>query len=216
MELAAPGRRCDGGPPDNVNERAAMSEDPLALFEKWYAEARTHPGIADASAMALATADGRGRPAVRMILLKRAGADGFLFYTNLTSPKARDLDANPQAALCFHWAPMGKQVRVHGVVERATAEEADAYFATRPRLSQIGAWASEQSAPMPHRFALQTAVSLAAIRFGAGKVPRPPHWSGFRVVPQTIEFWTEGSFRHHERRLFSRTGNGWQMQWLFP
>jgi pyridoxamine 5'-phosphate oxidase len=193
-----------------------MTDDPSALFEEWFAEAGKHPEVGDATAMALATADRSGRPAVRMVLLKGVDARGFVFFTNLTSPKARDLDANPQAELCFHWAPLAKQVRVRGRVEPTSATEADAYFATRPRLSQLGAWASVQSAAMPHRFALETAVASAALRFGAGPVPRPPHWSGYRLVPSGMEFWIGRPFRHHERRLFTRTNKGWDMQWLFP
>jgi pyridoxamine 5'-phosphate oxidase len=190
--------------------------DPLVRFEAWYAEAKQHPGILDASAMSLATADAAGRPSVRMVLLKAVGERGFSFYTNLTSPKSLDLQANPQAALCFHWAPLGRQVRVQGAVEPIEAQEADAYFATRPKLSQVGAWASAQSTPMAHRFALQMNVAAAVLKFGPGPIPRPPHWSGFRVVPRRIEFWSERPFRHHERQLFIRTGDDWETQWLFP
>lgn len=193
-----------------------MTDDPIALFDEWFAEAGKHPEIADETAMALATADRSGRPAVRMVLLKAVDARGFVFFTNLTSPKARDLAANPQAEVCFHWAPLVKQVRVHGRVEPTSSAEADVYFATRPRLSQLGAWASVQSATMPHRYALETAVASAALRFGTGPVPRPPHWSGYRLVPLTMEFWVGRPFRHHERRLFTRTSQGWDMQWLFP
>ncbi len=193
-----------------------MTNDPFALFGEWYVEAQRHSGILDASAMALATADGTGRPAVRMVLLKGWDARGFVFYTNLESPKAQDLTANPRAELCFHWAPLTRQVRVHGAVEAVSAEEADAYFATRPRLSQLGAWASAQSTPLPHRLALQTAVAAATLRFGLGTVPRPPHWSGYRVVPESIEFWTERPFRHHDRVRFTRAPDGWSQQWLFP
>ena len=193
-----------------------MSEDPITLFKEWLAEARGNPAIADASAMALATADRSGRPAVRMVLLKAVDERGLVFYTNLTSPKARDLNENPQAELCFYWPPLGKQVRVSGAVESVTTREADAYFATRSRLSQLGAWASTQSAPMVHRFELQSAVMAAALRFGTGTVTRPPHWSGYRVVPQHFEFWSERPFRHHERALFTRVGLRWERQWLFP
>ncbi|HEX2855333.1 MAG TPA: pyridoxamine 5'-phosphate oxidase [Opitutaceae bacterium] len=193
-----------------------MTDDPIGLFQQWYAEAQQHPGIVDASAMALATADRAGRPAVRMVLLKGVDGRGFLFFTNLTSPKARQLEANPEAELCFHWAPLARQVRVHGRVEPAGEAEADAYFGTRPRLSQLGAWASVQSTPMPHRFALEAAVAAAALRFGVGPVPRPPHWSGYRVIPSTMEFWIERPFRQHERRIFIRTNRGWDEQTLFP
>lgn len=193
-----------------------MPDDPIERFRNWYESAGRHPGVRDASAMALATADRAGRPSVRMVLLKGFDSKGFLFYTNLASPKARDLDSNPVAELCFHWAPLEKQVRVHGRVEAAGAAEADAYFATRPRLSQLGAWASAQSSPMRSRFTLEAKVALEAARFGVGSVPRPPHWSGYRVVPSTIEFWTQRPFRHHERMLYSRSGQDWEMQWLFP
>lgn len=193
-----------------------MNDDPFALFGEWYRDAQRHEKIADASAMALATADAAGRPAVRMVLLKGWDARGFVFYTNLQSPKAQDLAVNPRAELCFHWAPLTRQVRVHGAVEPTTPEEADAYFATRPRLSQLGAWASAQSTPLPHRLALQTAVAAATMRFGVGVVPRPPHWSGYRVVPESIEFWTERPFRHHDRQRFTRGADGWTAQGLFP
>jgi pyridoxamine 5'-phosphate oxidase len=189
--------------------------DPIALFHEWFAVARTAEPD-DATAMALATADAAGRPAVRMVLLKHADARGFVFYTNLDSPKSTDLRANPQAALCFHWAKMERQVRVEGAVEPVTDAEGDAYFATRPRLSQLGAWASKQSRPMAGRFELEQAVAAAAVRFGVGAVPRPPRWSGWRVVPARIEFWHARAFRHHDRQLFTREAEGWRAQWLFP
>jgi pyridoxamine 5'-phosphate oxidase len=194
-----------------------MSDDPLARFKAWYAEARGRPEIKDASAFALATADKSGRPAVRMVLLKDCDARGFVFYTNLTSPKASDLVANPRAALCFHWAPLGLQVRIEGSVTPVSAEEADAYFATRPRLSQLGAWASRQSQPMPHRHALATELAKITVRHPLGAPPRPPHWSGFRVAPARYEFWREGAFRHHTRELFQRAPDDrWAHAWLFP
>lgn len=151
-----------------------------------------------------------------MVLLKSCDERGFVFYTNIQSAKGRALDANPQAELCFYWAPLGRQVRVNGAVERVSDIEVDAYFATRPRLSQMGAWASEQSAPMPSRFALPPRVAAMVLKFGAAAVPRPPQWSGFRLVPNEMEFWREGLFRHHERRLFTRTSSGWDEKWLFP
>lgn len=193
-----------------------MPEDPVALFQSWYAEAQRHRDIVDASAMALATADAHGRPAVRMVLLKAVDARGFVFYTDLRGPKARDLADNPEAELCFHWAPLDRQVRVHGHVEAVSAAEADAYFATRPRLSQLGAWASRQSEPMPRRFALHEAVARVGMRFGVGAVPRPLHWSGFRVVPENIEFWRQRPFRQHERLRFAKTEGSWEKEWLFP
>ena len=191
-------------------------QPPLQLFANWYSEAKSHAGIADASAMSLATADKGGRPAVRMVLLKRFDESGFVFYTNLTSPKAHDLAENPRAALCFHWAPLSRQVRIDGSVVPVPPEEADEYFATRPRLSQLGAWASRQSRPMGHRYALEAAVAWAAAQYGGSAVPRPPHWSGFRLVPDHFEFWREGAFRHHERAFYTRTAEGWTTDWLYP
>lgn len=189
--------------------------DPFALFEEWIAAARkSEPD--DPTACALATADSRGRPSVRMVLLKGFDERGPVFYTNLESPKAADLQANPHAALCFHWAKLERQVRIDGAVEPVAPEEADAYFATRPRLSQLGAWASRQSRPMSGRFELEQAVAAAAARFGIGRVPRPPHWSGFRIVPETFEFWVQRPFRHHDRQRFTRGAGGWQHTWLFP
>jgi pyridoxamine 5'-phosphate oxidase len=189
--------------------------DPLALFQEWFAEARAaEPG--DPTAMSVATADATGRPSVRMVLLKHADERGFVFYTNLDSPKSHDLRANPRAALCFHWPKLERQVRVDGRVEPVSDTEADAYFATRPRLSQLGAWASHQSRPIAGRFVLEQAVAAAALRFPLGPVPRPPFWSGWRVVPERIEFWHQRPFRHHDRQRFTRDGDGWRMEWLFP
>lgn len=189
--------------------------DPMRLFQEWLAEARDREK-SDPTAMALATADLGGRPAVRMVLLKQADARGFVFYTNLDSPKADDLRSNPRAELCLHWSKLERQVRVCGVVEAVSDEEADAYFATRPRMSQIGAWASHQSKPMNGRYELEQAVAKAAVRFGVGAVPRPPFWSGFRVLPQQIEFWHQRPFRHHDRQRFTRIGQSWHHEWLFP
>ncbi len=189
--------------------------DPLEQFQTWFAEARAAEPF-DATAMSLATADATGRPAVRMVLLKHADAHGFVFYTNLNSPKSHDLRANPRAALCVHWPKLERQVRVEGRVEPVTDTEADAYFATRPRLSQLGAWASQQSQPVAGRFVLEQAVAKAALRFPLGTVPRPPHWSGWRVVPAQIEFWHRRAFRHHDRQRFTREGGGWRAEWLLP
>ncbi len=189
--------------------------DPISLFAEWFAAARATEGD-DPTAMALATADVSGRPSVRMVLLKHADAAGFVFYTNLESPKSADLAVNPRAALCLHWAKMERQVRVDGRVERVGDAEADAYFASRPRLSQIGAWASHQSQPMSGRLELERAVAVTGLHFGVGTVPRPPFWSGWRVVPDQIEFWQQRAFRHHDRRRFVREGDSWRAQWLFP
>lgn len=192
-----------------------MDAAPFALFEEWFAAAKaTEPD--DPTAMALATADATGRPSVRMVLLKAFDARGFVFYTNLESPKAADLRANPRAALCLHWAKLERQVRIDGRVEPVTDPEADAYFASRPWLSQLGAWASRQSQPMTGRLELEQAVAAATLRFHVGRVPRPPHWSGFRVVPDAIEFWVQRPFRHHDRQRFTRDGAAWRHEWLFP
>lgn len=189
--------------------------DPLALFQDWFAAARAAEPF-DATAMAVATADMSGRPAVRMVLLKHADARGFVFYTNLESPKSVDLKANPRAELCLHWPKLERQVRIFGPVEPVTAEEGDAYFASRPRLSQLGAWASKQSQPIAGRFVLEQAVAATALQFPIGAVPRPPFWNGWRVIPQRIEFWQARAFRHHDRRAFIRSGESWTMNWLFP
>lgn len=189
--------------------------DPFDLFHQWFSAAKAAES-SDPTAMALATAGADGRPAVRMVLLKKADRSGFVFYTNLESPKARQLRENPQAALCLHWARLERQVRAEGRIEPVSDEEADAYFASRPRLSQLGAWASRQSAPMKDRFTLEQAVAATALRFGIGAVPRPPHWSGYRLVPDQIEFWQQRPFRHHDRQLFTRSSEGWSKQWLFP
>jgi pyridoxamine 5'-phosphate oxidase len=189
--------------------------DPMTLFQEWFTEARGRER-SDPTAMALATADDTGRPAVRMVLLKHADAQGFVFYTNLRSPKAEDLRANPRAELCFHWPVLERQVRVSGRVEPTTDAEADRYFSTRPRLSQIGAWASRQSRPMTGRYELEQVVAKEGARFGVQAVPRPPFWSGFRVVPVQMEFWHQRPFRHHNRQRFTRTAAGWGHEWLFP
>jgi pyridoxamine 5'-phosphate oxidase len=193
-----------------------MTVAPMQIFELWYDEASRHPEIKDASAMALATADTRGRPSVRMVLLKRRDARGLVFYTNLQSPKARDLKRNARAALCFHWAPLGRQLRVEGQVVPVESSEADEYFATRPRLSQLGAWASKQSRPMGHRLALAAGVAWEAFKCGTGQVPRPEHWSGYRVLPDRMEFWQEGAYRQHERVLYEKTENEWVETLIYP
>lgn len=189
--------------------------DPFQLFDQWYAEA-ANCGLKEPTAMMLSTVSPDGWPEGRMVLLKAVDPRGFVFYTNMQSPKARALTANPRASLCFHWMPLGKQVRVSGTATVVSDEEADAYFATRARLSQIGAWASKQSNPMSGYYELEAEVAKTALRFGLGKVPRPPFWSGFRVVPERIEFWKEKPFRRHERTLFTRTAEGWRSEWLYP
>jgi pyridoxamine 5'-phosphate oxidase len=189
--------------------------DPIALFKDWFAEAVAKEAN-DGNAMALATVDADGMPDVRMVLLKDVDAAGFVFYTNLESAKGQELAAQPKAALLFHWKSLRRQVRVRGVVTRTTDEEADAYFATRARPAQLGAWASDQSRTLPDRLALEKKIAEVGLRFGLGKVPRPPHWSGFRIVPQSIEFWRDRPFRLHERLVFEAADGGWTTRRLFP
>jgi pyridoxamine 5'-phosphate oxidase len=189
-------------------------KDPLREFDAWLESAKKS-GLEEPTAMALATADETGAPSVRMVLLKGADQRGFVFYTNLDSPKASDLRANPRAELCFYWPPR-RQVRIRGSVEPVPPAEADAYFATRPRVSQLGAWASRQSQPLGAYAELERAVASFAIRFGLKTVPRPPHWSGFRLVPAQIEFWEQRPFRLHKRVRFTRSAEGWDEQELFP
>ena len=189
--------------------------DPFALFNAWLAEALAKEPN-DANAMSLATVDETGLPDVRMVLLKEADARGFVFYSNLESAKGRELAANPKAALLFHWKSLRRQVRVRGLVAPVSDAEADAYWATRARPAQLGAWASAQSRPLPDRLALEKKIAEFGLKFGLGKVPRPPHWSGFRVDPQEIEFWRDRPFRLHERLVFARVAEGWTTHRLFP
>jgi pyridoxamine 5'-phosphate oxidase len=194
---------------------SSPTADPFALFAEWFAQASdSEPN--DPDAMALATADASGRPSLRMVLLKGCDERGFVFYTNLESQKGGELLANPRAALCFHWKSLRRQVRVEGEVERVGDAEADAYFASRPRDSQIGAWASKQSRPLESRFALEKAVAAYAAKFGFGAVPRPPYWSGMRIVPNRIEFWQDRPFRLHDRLVYVREAGAWRTMKLYP
>jgi pyridoxamine 5'-phosphate oxidase len=202
--------------PDGVAE-ISSSEDPFEVFAQWLELARkSEPN--DPNAMALATSDGAGMPDVRMVLLKDVDAEGLVFYSNLESTKGVQLLTNPQAALCFHWKSLRRQVRVRGAIVAVSNEEADAYFASRARDSRIGAWASAQSRPLEDRFALERSVASYALKFGLGDVPRPDFWSGFRLVPTRIEFWRDKPFRLHDRLVFERgdASQNWSTTKLYP
>jgi pyridoxamine 5'-phosphate oxidase len=194
---------------------SSAERDPYELFDEWF-QAASAKEPNDANAMTLATVDASGQPSARMVLLKGTDARGFVFYTNYESRKGRQLLAVPKAALCFHWKSLRRQVRIEGAVEPVDPAEADAYFATRPRTSQIGAWASEQSRPLEGRFVLEKRIAQFTAKFGIGAVPRPPHWSGFRVIPELIEFWEDRPFRLHDRLVYHRDGTSWRTERLFP
>ncbi|MEQ8815127.1 MAG: pyridoxamine 5'-phosphate oxidase [Thalassobaculum sp.] len=193
------------------------TDDPFEQFRRWFAEAEaSEPN--DANAMTLATADSDGRPSARIVLLKDFDARGFAFFTNTESQKGRQLEVNPFAALCFHWKSVRRQVRIEGAVTSVGDDEADVYYASRPRGSRIGAWASQQSRPLADRPALLAAVSRFEAEYDGKDVPRPPYWSGYRLTPLRVEFWQDGEFRLHDRFLFTRSGEGapWTVQRLFP
>lgn len=189
--------------------------DPFALFDEWFAEARSSEPN-DPSGMALATAGADGQPHVRMVLLKAHGPAGFIFYTNEESAKADQIGENPRVGLLFHWKSLRRQVRIEGMVEQTSDEEADAYFATRGRDSQLGAWASDQSRPLDSRETFERRFEEINRRYEGRDVPRPPHWGGYRVIPERIEFWTDRPHRLHERLLFTREGDGWREGLLYP
>ena len=193
------------------------ADEPLRLFAAWFEEAaRSEPR--DPTAMSLATVDAAGRPNVRMVLMKGFDERGWVFYTNVDSPKGRELDASRQGALLFHWKSSNRQVRLRGPVERVDDAEADAYFATRPRLAQIGAWASKQSAPLESRHALEKAIAFFTAKLAIGAIPRPPNWTGYRLTPLLIEFWQDRPFRLHDRVEFAREAPGapWRKTRLYP
>ena len=194
---------------------ARMTDDPFALFDAWFAEARaSEPN--DANAMALATTTPDGRPSLRMVLLKGHGPEGFVFYTNLDSRKGGELAANAHVALLFHWKSLRRQIRIEGMVTPVDDATADAYFATRSRDSQLGAWASDQSRPLDSRETFETRFAEMQTRFDGQDVPRPPRWSGWRVNPSAIEFWQDRAHRLHERTLFRRAGDSWTRGYLYP
>jgi pyridoxamine 5'-phosphate oxidase len=194
---------------------ADADSDPYSLFADWMQTAEAHEPN-DPNAMALATADSQGRPSVRMVLLKGWDETGFVFYTNLESRKGTELIANPHGALCLHWKSLRRQIRAEGPVSPVSDEEADAYYASRPRASRIGAWASQQSRPLTGRLELERRVAEMTAKFGLGAIPRPPFWSGFRLSPERIEFWEDRPFRLHDRFDFRKTDGAWRREQLYP
>jgi len=195
-----------------------VEKDPFRLFNRWLKDAAVRE-INDPNAMSLATVDETGMPDVRMVLLKGEDKDAFVFYTNYESRKGQEILSSMKAALCFHWKSLRRQVRIRGLVEKVSDEEADAYYASRPRVSRIGAWASRQSRPLESRFALEKAVAEYTVRYAAGSIPRPPYWSGFRIRPVFMEFWHDRPFRLHDRVLFTRTSldkKNWKAERLYP
>jgi pyridoxamine 5'-phosphate oxidase len=204
-------------PAELISGDFTAADEPFGLFAVWFAEAvKSEPN--DPNAMALATVDGNGMPDVRMVLLKGFDTAGFVFYSHIDSAKGRELAATPKAGLLFHWKSLRRQVRIRGEVSRVTDAEADAYFATRPKQAQIGAWASKQSQPLESRMAFEKAIALNAAKYAIGEVPRPPGWSGWRIAPQAIEFWHDRPFRLHDRIEFTRAAPeaAWSKTRLYP
>lgn len=192
-----------------------MEKDPIKRFHEVFGRARTSDDeLPERACLATAAAD--GWPSARMVLLKKADEHGFVFYTNVESQKGRELAENPRAALCFHWVAIGEQVRVQGTVEKVSDEEADAYFATRDRLSQVGSWTSKQSRKIESRDAVMRAFSALKLQYKSGPVPRPPYWTGYRIIPRRIEFWKNQPYRLHDRWLYTREGDGWKIVRLWP
>ena len=190
--------------------------NPTQKFIQWLDEAKANKAIKEPTAMALATADKDASPSVRIVLLKEVDDRGFVFYTNLESQKSGEIKQNPKAALCFHWMPMERQVRVEGKIEPVSEAEADAYFASRPRESQIGAWSSKQSRELSGKAELMQEIAKNTVKFVGRSVPRPPFWSGWRIKHERIEFWQQGAFRIHDREVFTRSGNDWAVMKLYP
>ena len=203
--------------PDRSLARRDLSADPIEQFARWFAAAEAEPGIVFAEAVCLSTLGPGGTPEGRMVLLKHFDDRGFVFYTNVDSAKGRALATHPRAGMTFYWQPLGRQVRIRGPVQPVSAEEADAHFSSRPRGSRIGAWASDQSRELESRAALEARVKELEERLTGGSVPRPPHWSGFRIVPEAIEFWQEGRSRLHDRFAYERdNADGWALRRLYP
>jgi pyridoxamine 5'-phosphate oxidase len=216
--LIPPSPRYDPNAAPPADDAAFFAEgEPFALFERWFAEARQKEPN-DPNGMALATSDASGFPDVRMVLLKGVDRHGFVFYSNAESAKGRQLEANPRAALCFHWKSLRRQVRVRGAVSFVSDDEADAYFQSRDRGARLGAWASAQSRALPDRLALEKRIAEFGAKFGLGEVPRPPHWRGYRLAPVHMEFWRDRPFRLHDRLVFARESpaDAWEKSRLYP